>query len=136
MHRANGMPARELLYGFDAERLVLRLDPPGGGFDAALGVRLEFQVPAGLRVTVPSLRSGRPPVLASDGRPLANAECAVGGIFELAVPFASLGLASGQDVELLIQLVAGDAPVATLPPDDVLRFVVPGPDYEAQMWSA
>jgi alpha-amylase/alpha-mannosidase (GH57 family) len=140
MHRGSGL-ARALHFGFDAERLYLRLDfaagaPPGEGVD----LRLERIEPRPMRVRVVGLAAGERTVSGgpTDGpqAPLDGARCHVGPLLELAVPFASLGLAPGEIVTLLVQVLRDGQPVESVPSDEGLSFTVPGPDFEAEMWSA
>ncbi len=140
MHRAQGL-VRELHYGFDPERFYLRLDfsgatPPGDEFD----LRLEMIEPRPLRLRVVGLAAGERAVVVSvgggDEEPVASAMCQIGALLELAVPFASMGLASGETVALLVQAVRGGQPVESYPGEDGFSFAVPGPGFEAGMWSA
>ena len=61
---------------------------------------------------------------------------AVGHLLELAVPFASARLAPGDTVALLVQALRGGQPVESYPGEEGLSFKVPGPNFEAEMWSA
>lgn len=136
MHRKSGV-ARDLYYGFDGSRLVLRLDPAGSGFPSGTRLRLDLGGRASQRIeagpldrgVLDPLRTSAPP------GPLAGAECAVGEVLELAIPLGTIGLATGEEFELAVQLLGPDGPIETLPGDGLLRLVVPGPDYEATMWS-
>ena len=60
----------------------------------------------------------------------------MGSILELAVPFAGLGLTTGDAVELVVYLLEGGQPVETLPDSDLVRFVVPDASFADSMWSA
>ena len=140
MHRAQRL-ARELHYGFDLERFYLRLDFGGAGLpgeEVDLGLDLVEPVP--LRVRIVGLAAGDRSVVVSRAgageEPLAGASCRVGALLELAVPFASVGLAPGETVALLVQALRGGQPVESYPGEEGLTFTVPGPDFEAQMWSA
>ena len=146
MHRGGGV-ARDLYYGFDAEHFYLRLDLdprklPGAGAD--LGI--EFLEPRPMQVRVHGLERGDRMVTGGAGPapgesptrpvPLAGSACRVDTILELAISFESLSLRAGEIVELLVHIGAPGEPGETLPPEDLVRFTVPGPDYEAAMWSA
>ena len=140
MHRAQGL-ARELHYGFDAERFYLRLDFSGAalpGEEVDLG--LELVEPRQLRLRIVGLAAGDRSVVVSGvgggEEPLAGASCRVGALLELAVPFASVGLAPGETVALLVQTLRGGQPIESYPGEEGLTFTVPGPDFESQMWSA
>ncbi|MGH7730132.1 MAG: hypothetical protein ACRENJ_02675, partial [Candidatus Eiseniibacteriota bacterium] len=138
MDRGPGL-VRELHYGFDADRFYLRLDfsgpsPPGEAFD----LRLEMIEPRPLRLRVAGLVPGERPIVAGegDGTPVPGAICRIGALLELVVPFASEGLAPGESVALLVQALRGGQPIESYPGEEGLRFAVPGPDFEAEMWSA
>ena len=140
MHRAAGM-VREVQYGFDAERFYLRLDwgsaaSPGEGFD--LGLELVEPRPLRLRVVglAPGAREVRIGVAGADSGPVRGAECRIDGLLELAVPFAAMGVASGETVALLVQALRDGQPIESYPGEEGLTFTVPGADFEAEMWSA
>jgi alpha-amylase/alpha-mannosidase (GH57 family) len=140
MHRGEPL-VRDLYYGFDAQCFYLRLDfasgmPPG----EALDLRLDLVEPRPVRLRVARLAAGERPVLLAaageDERPLDQARCVVGPLLELAVPFANLGAAPGELIALLVQTLRDGRPVESYPGEEGLTFVVPGPDFEASMWSA
>jgi alpha-amylase/alpha-mannosidase (GH57 family) len=140
MHRGQGL-VRELHYGFDAERFYLRLDfagpaPPGEDVD----LWIEMIEPRPMRLRINGLAPGDRAVAVSmagaDESPAGGAECRVGPLLELAVPFACMDVSAGQTVALLVQMVRKGQPVEIYPGDGGLSFTVPGPDFEAQMWSA
>jgi hypothetical protein len=141
MHRAGGT-VKDLYYGFDAERFYLRMDFLDGAEDRLhLDLALDFLAPRPLRLLVHGLGSGpRPVAVASpEGdaeRELGGAECQVGAVLELGVPFAELGLAAGEAVELLALTLKDGRPVESFPSHELLRFTVPTPDFEDTMWSA
>ncbi len=146
MHRAGGL-ASDLYYGFDATHLYLRLDfaarrPPG----AATDLTLELLAPRPLQLRVHGLEPGERMVSVEAGAgarpeaatpvPLAGSACRIGSVLELALPFASLSLKPGEGVDLVIHLGAAGEPGETLPPQDLVRFIVPESGDEAGMWSA
>jgi alpha-amylase/alpha-mannosidase (GH57 family) len=140
MHRAAGL-VRELHYGFDAERFYLRLDftgdaPPGPEVD----LTLEVVEPRVSRLRVSGLAAGERSVLWAEGpqagEPVAGAHCRVGRLLELGISFASLALAPGEAVALLVQATRGGGPLASYPDEGGLGFTVPTADFAATMWSA
>ena len=156
MHHEAGR-VRELYFGFDRVRFFMRLDfaagrMPGAGF----GLALELLAPRAARLSVRGLAPGAHPVILESGpvaaeadrasspraqaggagEELAGGRCAVGSILELAVPFAGLGLTTGDAVELVVYLLEGGQPVETLPDSDLVRFVVPDASFADSMWSA
>jgi len=140
MHRGEGL-ARELHYGFDAERFFLRLDfatgnPAGEGVD----LLLEIVEPHPRSLRVRGLIAGERVVVweggPQSGDPVPGATCGVGPLLEMGVPFASLGLVPGDPVAVLLQTWEGGRPLESYPDEGGFTFVVPGPDFEAAMWSA
>jgi alpha-amylase/alpha-mannosidase (GH57 family) len=136
MHRG-ASSARDLYYGFDPSALYLRLDfadraPPGD----KVVLTIELLTPRPRVARIEGLAPGSRPVTGGDGAPLPGARCEVGAIVEVALPFASLGLASGEVVELVLHLGPAGERGVTLPPDDLVRFTVPGPVFEVGVWSA
>lgn len=140
MHQGEGL-VRELHFGFDAERFYLRLDfvpdvPPGADLDLALDV-VEPRV---ARLRVAGLAHGERPVVWLEGphagAPVRGAECRVGALLELGLPFASVGLRPGESVGMLVQVVRGGDPIARYPDEAGLRFTVPTGDFADTMWSA
>ena len=139
MHRDAGF-ARDLYFGFDLERLHLRVDfagvdPPGA--DVTLAIDVLAPKPARLLVTglIPGVR---PVTWSSEDRrgEVAGAAAAIDTVLEVSVPFASLGLATGTDVEMLLALTRDGQPIETLPEDDLIRYRVPDATFESAMWSA
>jgi hypothetical protein len=139
MHRAAGL-ATDLYLGFDAEQLYLRVDfasarSPGGEYS----LWLELIAPAPARIAVRGLAPGNPELRwiggPRDGQRVDGAHAAVQNLLEVAVPFASLGLGIGDSVEMIARLVQNGAPVETLPDDDLVRFRVPDPQFDAKMWT-
>jgi hypothetical protein len=136
MHRREGV-VRDVYYGFDSDTFYLRLDfagePPPG---ADLNLTIEFLAPRIERVVVHGLAPGARPVTRDGDVPVPGAVCAVGSILELGVPFRSLGYEAGEGVELILLIGRPGEPAESVPSDDLIRFVVPHPDYDAAMWSA
>jgi hypothetical protein len=52
------------------------------------------------------------------------------------MPFESLGLKAGDNVDLLVQLMQGGEAIESLSAADLVRFSVPDASYQAFMWSA
>ena len=140
MHQGAGL-ASALRVGFDAGQLYLRIDfasgkPPGDEY----GLWFEIISPASARFAMISLAPGSFPLvwLAGDhaGKTVEGARATVQSLVEIAIPFESLGLKVGDSVEMIGRLVQGTEPLETLPDDDMVRFQVPSPEFDARMWSA
>jgi hypothetical protein len=66
----------------------------------------------------------------------ATIEVAVDQIFELAAPFADLGLTPESTIQMYVEAVAKKQSVDRAPQEGVLEMVVPSPDFERIMWQA
>jgi alpha-amylase/alpha-mannosidase (GH57 family) len=138
MHAGPGL-ASDLYYGFDRERLYLRVDftagaPPGAGY----GLRIESIDPESIRLEIDSLARGAPTVRrVADGKSEAapDASCRIETIVEIAIPLAVFALAPPQPFEALIQILEGGQPIESLPPGDVLRAVVPDDSFDPSAWA-
>jgi hypothetical protein len=64
-----------------------------------------------------------------------TARVAIRKIVELAVPFADLGVKEGERVEFVVEVSEGGIELDHYPAKRPCTFVVPGPDFEAMMWS-
>jgi hypothetical protein len=138
MHAGLGL-ASDLYYGFDRERLYLRLDfhagaPPGPNH----GLRIEVIEPESVRLEIGSLAAGTHAVARvanGTAESVEGASCRIESIVELAIPLAALGLAPPQAFEALIQILEGGQPIESLPPGDVLRAVVPDESFDPSAWA-
>jgi alpha-amylase/alpha-mannosidase (GH57 family) len=139
MHRAAGL-AREVFFGFDAERLFLRLDFNAGLPGESADLALEIMSPRPVRLSVKGLVAGERPVIwgggARAGGPVEGARCCAGALVELAVPFATLKLQAHEIVEMIAQIQDHGVPVESVPDEDVMRFEVPDRDFDDVMWEA
>jgi alpha-amylase/alpha-mannosidase (GH57 family) len=133
----------DLYFGFDPERLLLRLDARGGPFREQLAdvqaIRLVFLQPAGFELIVVHPSQREPEVqLWRQGMSIAgvHAEAAADLLFELAVPFRSLGRKTDEPVHFYIELLKDKQPVERVPHEGLIETTVPSPDYELIMWQA
>jgi alpha-amylase/alpha-mannosidase (GH57 family) len=107
----------EIHFGFDLERLLIRLDfRKGLDPQAALaGGRIRVVVTAPREVSAPL-----------DG--------VIDRIFEAAVPFESLGLQPGEEVEFHLRYEGPEGTAFRVPMLASLSLQVPGSDYETVHW--
>ncbi len=133
----------DLYFGFDQQRLFLRLDSRNGPFREQLSevdaLRVAFFQPEGfeLRVAEPARR--RPTAqLYHDGVPVADAgvEAAADVLFELSVPFRSLAVATEEPIHFFVELKQQENSVERIPHEGAVETAVPSPDYELIMWQA
>jgi alpha-amylase/alpha-mannosidase (GH57 family) len=149
MHQAadGGEPLTTLLlFGFDADRLLLRVDfrrpagdllvgsaevrvtflnPPDvrvrvSAAAARIGAALEQRLPSGAWVTVPA------PGLAAEAR----------HILEIAIPFASLEVSAGFYLGCFVSVHVNGAEVERYPGHQALQIQVPSAEFEAFNWTA
>jgi len=132
-----------LYFGFDLKRLMIRLDARRGpvreGLSAAHSLRLFFYQPEGfeLEITNPGQKKPRTK-LYHNGTLLARSgiEAAADVIFEMAVPWRTLGVLTNDPVQFYIELIEGEEPVARIPHEGAIETSVPAPDYAMFMWQA
>ncbi len=138
---ARGLLA-SIWFGFDAERLLVRIDTEGGRARERLAeverLRIGFVDPAEREIVVLDPSVARPvAVLKHAGRTVANGTtipAATGAIFELAAPFARLDLEPGDPIRFYVELQKGDSSLDRAPREGVFELVVPSPDFERIMW--
>jgi alpha-amylase/alpha-mannosidase (GH57 family) len=140
MAMATQGPLRELFFGFDLDRLLLRIDCDGparaalADYDA---LRVGFLTPAMLEVLVhkPGQR-GEMLELHREGRPVPAAGLAWGidQVAELAVPFDRLGVAVDQEVQFFVELLKDGQSRDRAPREGVITLSRPSPDFERIMW--
>jgi hypothetical protein len=133
----------DLYFGFDEERLLVRLDAAGGSARELLAdvdtLRLTFLEPAGFELAIAGLSSGEPRArLMHDGVRVSHAgiEAAADAIVEVAIPWLSLGLATDAEVQFFAELVSQGQSLERIPRDAVIETRVPSPDFELMMWQA
>jgi alpha-amylase/alpha-mannosidase (GH57 family) len=129
---------RELWYGFDEERLYLRLDPaeaPARAAEVADRVRVAMAGPrAQLRADFDLVPDGtlRPGRREEGGGDLGRG--AFLQILELEIPFAEVGLRAGDEIAIAVEVTRGPVELERLPRSGYLTVVVPGPDFERVHW--
>jgi alpha-amylase/alpha-mannosidase (GH57 family) len=136
MHEGERL-VRDLFHGFDESRLYLRVDFAGDAPPAGTDLVVEMVAPRAASVVVSDVASGTPVVREAreGGGAIAGAECRVDDVLELALPFESLGLATGEEAELVVHLTRAGRAIESHPSAGGLRLTVPGPGYAAEMWS-
>jgi hypothetical protein len=135
-------PLHSVWFGFDAERLLVRVDTDGGPARERLGLgdrlRLGFVDPADYEVVVMEPAAHHPVAyLNHAGRPLANGmtvQVATDTILELSVPFSRLELEAGDSLRFYVELVDGAASLDRAPREGIFELVVPSRDFERIMW--
>ncbi len=129
-------------FGFDAARLLIRVDTEGGPARERLKeadrLRIGFVDPAEREIVVMEPSATHPAAfLHQAGRPAANGttvEVATGSVFELALPFARLDLAPGDPIRFYVELLKADSSLDRAPREGIFELTVPSPDFERIMW--
>jgi len=133
----------DLYFGFDTEQLFLRLDARGGPFREQLAevpsLRVVFLQPEGFEILVlqPS-RKNPEAQLWRRGAAVSGShvKAAADQLFELAVPFRSLGRKAGETVQFYVELLKDKQSVERIPHEGIIETTVPSADYELLMWQA
>ena len=143
MWKAEGV-LTDIHFGWSLDHLHLRLDPDEQSQprQAGLTVELQLQTPEHLYgLSFPLAPSGSNQFLLS--RRLASGHWQEIGhslsichrnIVELAVPFTDLQLTAGQEIHMTILVIEHGLEVARYPHHKPATFLVPGPDFEANLW--
>ena len=129
-------------FGFDAERLLIRVDTEGGAARDRLAevdrLRIGFVDPSSREIVVQS-PSGPRPIARIDhvGSPSSGettVEAACGKIFELAAPFRRLDLKAGDPIRFYVELLAGETSLDRAPREGIFELTVPSHDFERFLW--
>ncbi len=137
-------PIRDVYFGFDLERLLVRIDFDGPA-SAALAdydaLRLGFVEPAGWEVilTQPFTPSPHAVLRQQAGGPspaahVVEVDAGVDRIVELAVPFDALGVAVEQPVQFFVEVLEGGQSRDRAPREGAIQLQRPSPDFERIMW--
>ena len=133
----------DLYFGFEPERLVVRLDARGGPFRERLPdvdrLRLFFYQPEGFELIVSQPAQRRPSGELRHGGVLvaeSGIEAASEMIFEMSVPLRSLAAATNDPVQFYVELSQDGRPIERVPAEGAIETAVPSQDYELMMWQA
>jgi alpha-amylase/alpha-mannosidase (GH57 family) len=131
----------DLYFGFDTERLLIRLDARGGPLAEQLrdveALRISFLQPKGFELRVSRPAERRPAAqLYHDDIPVAEAgiEVAADILFELGLPFRSLALSTDEPLHFFVELLRDGQPIERIPHEGAIETLIPSPDYELIMW--
>lgn len=133
---------REVHFGFDRERLLLRVDTAGPAAEELSHtdeLRVQFLEPAEVEVRLTGWKARMPRAkLYRGGRavPKTDVEVAADQIVELAVRFDDLQLAPQDPIQLWLEVRSGRQSLDRAPREGTLELTVPSPDFEQIMWQA
>jgi alpha-amylase/alpha-mannosidase (GH57 family) len=134
-------PLRDIYFGFDLERLLVRVDCDARAKDALADFdawRIGFVEPAGWEVRIESPgRPGQCARLFRDGEelPAPGLEAAVDRIAEAAIPFDLVGVGVDQPVQVFVELLSDGQSRDRAPRQGTIHLARPSPDFEQIMWN-
>ncbi|MFO1022163.1 MAG: glycoside hydrolase family 57 protein [Planctomycetales bacterium] len=133
---------REVYFGFDQERMLLRIDTAGKAIQDMAGLdelRLGFLEPQGfmLRILSPAGKNSQAQLLRNN-EPVADAhvEFVCDAILELTLRFQDLGSQPDDHLLFYLEAFAERNSVDRAPREGAIDLVVPSADYEQIMWQA
>ena len=130
-----------IYYGFDEEHLFIRMDTsvsPRSPDFADLTFRIEFVAPrpASVSFSAPGPRGEEARELAIvAGDPFERARAVALDTLEVTIPFACIAAPPGSIVSFTTTVSRGEKELERRPSRRAISLHVPGPDFEAQMWS-
>ncbi len=134
---------QQMLFGFDPQNLLIRIDAAGRANDKFASVdeiRIRFIEPMGIEIVVTGLTADQKTIfhLHSGGTvvELLAARIACGEILELSVGREQLGLAPHETLHFFIELLHGSQSLDRIPIEGAIQTSVPPPDFEQVMWQA
>jgi len=132
----------DIRFGWSLDQFYLRLDPDEQSQEAGLIVELQLQTPERLyRLSFSLMATGQEQFLLSQkstneswGEVGPYHSICHGKIVELAVPFKDLQLSAGQEIHMTILVREHGLEVTRYPHHKAATFLVPGPEFEANLW--
>jgi alpha-amylase/alpha-mannosidase (GH57 family) len=131
-------------FGFDLERLYLRLDPIWRKAESlqGLNIHIHFSQPREWEIVFPlKFPPGKKAfydLFAGDGEGLSRkgrfSQIESGKIVELSVPFQVLQFAPREKAQFFIQVQSGDLTAERYPRNGFLSFFIPDQDFELVHW--
>ncbi|MBX3445059.1 MAG: hypothetical protein KF774_21855 [Planctomyces sp.] len=133
---------RQVLFGFDRDRLLLRLDTRHAAREDLAGideVRLRFLEPEHVEVRVlhPGAANAQVRVL-RDGQkvPRSKASAAAHDILEVSIPLSEISVQPGAACHWSIELYAHKQSRERIPAEGAIELAAPSADFEQRVWQA
>ncbi len=136
-------PIRDVYFGFDLQRLLVRVDferPARVALADFEALRVGFAEPAGWEVVIDRpAQPGAKAELRHAGpglgpMPAVPVEAGIDRIVELAVPFDRLGVGVNQPVQFYVEILEGGQSRDRAPREGAIYLPRPSPDFERIMW--
>ncbi len=130
-----------LYFGFDLDRLFLRIDPHGGPareqFVDIDAVRVSFHKPDHFELLVvrPSQQAPVAQLFNHDvPASVTGLAAASDSILEIAIPWRSLAVSADDPVHFVVELLKNDEVIERAPHEGAIETAVPSPDFEMLLW--
>lgn len=139
MHMAESLISR-IYYGFNKEKLFLRVDPKKSFDEFPGGSTLSIEIirPSPFRIDIPLSHGGRAVLLGgNNGEKKVIKEIdefAVADILECAVAFADIKALENDELDVSLSVRKGEEEIERCPLRGYIGLTVPTPDFEAMMW--
>ncbi|MGH7128368.1 MAG: alpha-amylase/alpha-mannosidase, partial [Planctomycetaceae bacterium] len=133
---------REMYFGFDADRLLLRIDTAERARDDLAEieeVRVRFLEPSDTEVRISGLKRPEPrAALFSSGEEVrgADVEVALEEILEVSIAFEDLKAGADDSLQFCVEAVRDGQSFDRAPNEGAIELTVPSPDFELIMWQA
>jgi hypothetical protein len=132
-------PLVDLYFGFDLERLLLRIDcdePARSALDEFDQLRFGFVEPGGyeLRIDWPGRKQQTARLYQEGEEAGASVEAAIDRIVEAAVPFDALGVKVGESVQFFVEVLQNGQTRDRAPRQGTIQLCRPSVDFERIMW--
>jgi len=132
-----------LYFGFDGDRLLVRLDARGGTVRERLAdidtVRIVFFQPQGFELLISHPNWQEPIVqLYHNDVPVSESGVLAAGdiILEAAIPLSSLAASTDDPVQFCVELIKQEQSIDRAPTEGAIETSVPSPEFELIMWQA
>jgi len=132
-----------LYFGFDGDRLLVRLDARGGTVRERLAdidtVRIVFFQPQGFELLISHPNWQEPIVqLYHNDVPVSESGVLAAGdiILEAAIPLSSLAASTDDPVQFCVELIKQEQSIDRAPTEGAIETSVPSPEFELMMWQA
>jgi alpha-amylase/alpha-mannosidase (GH57 family) len=141
MQRARESRVSDVYFGFDMERLLVRVDAQDGPvrerWADLSSLRLVFLEPAQFVLSVMGPARRHPLAQLFHAGVLvveSGVEAAADWILEIAVPLRSLGVGTGAALHFCLELYQAEKLLERVPLEGAIETTVPPPEYELIMW--
>lgn len=133
---------RQVQFGFDRDRLFIRLDTKNASREDLMSVdevRLRFIEPDNVEVRMTHPSAAQPQVrVQRDGQKVSRSKASAAShdIFECGIPLSELSIGPGSPCQWSIELFAQKQSKERIPAEGAFELAVPSSDFEQRVWQA